>query len=222
MKALNCPNCGGAYNPAKYRCEYCGSFVIFSDEKAFNVPLEVVNDMRGAFENCESNKSDYPGVYIFGSLIGKGEVPVRLGAANYYKNALINVGGKCLLTERNFYFSSHTFVQSKTDVSIELNQIERCEYDGSNLGISDQISIYANGKRHKFVVYRGKEWINMIEKTRQGRNSRTFNGVQNVKQSSITNSNNYTEELVALKKLLDAGIITEEEFTIKKRMLLGL
>ena len=35
-------------------------------------------------------------------------------------------------------------------------------------------------------------------------------------------SGDYVEELQQLKKLLDAGIITEDEFNIKKRMLLGL
>ncbi len=32
----------------------------------------------------------------------------------------------------------------------------------------------------------------------------------------------YTDELRKLKTLLDEGIITEEEFNLKKRMLLGI
>ena len=35
-------------------------------------------------------------------------------------------------------------------------------------------------------------------------------------------ASNYIEELQQLKQLLDMGIITEDEFNIKKRMLLGL
>ena len=35
-------------------------------------------------------------------------------------------------------------------------------------------------------------------------------------------SDDYAAELVKLKQLLDSGIITEEAFTIKKRMILGL
>lgn len=171
MKALNCPNCGGAYDPSKYQCNYCGSFIFLSDEKEFNVPLETIAHLHNTFESHKNNKTDYPGIYIFGSLLGKGEVPIRLGSANYFKSTFVNVGGKILLTESNLYFSSHKFVQSKMDVSIKLDQIQNCSYDKSYLGISDQISVYANEKRHKFVVYGGKEWIKLIEKAQKQYNS---------------------------------------------------
>ena len=31
FKTTSCPNCGGAYNPAKYQCEYCGSYIFMSN-----------------------------------------------------------------------------------------------------------------------------------------------------------------------------------------------
>ena len=101
-------------------------------------------------------------------MLGRGEVPLRLGAANYYKNAFINVGGKVLLTKKSLQFSSHAFVQGKKTVVIPLSEIIRAEYDGSNLGISDQISVYTAEKRHKFVVYGGNRWVSMIEEAKNG------------------------------------------------------
>lgn len=44
---------------------------------------------------------------------------------------------------------------------------------------------------------------------------------QQQKQKAVS-SRNMTQELRELKSLLDEGIITEEEFTSKKKQLLGL
>ena len=150
-------------------------------------------------------------------MIGRGEVPLRLGAANYYKNAFINVGGKVLLTKKSLQFSSHTFVQGKKTVVIPISEIIRAEYDGSNLGISDQISVYTAEKRHKFVVYGGNSWVSMIEEAKNGLNS-PKKKVEKVKSAE----GDYIEELKRFKSLLDAGIISEEEFAIKKRQLLNI
>ena len=210
LKALNCPNCGGAYNPAHIRCEYCGSFIIMSNENQYSVPAHII-------EEIESNDSNCPGVYVFGTLLGKGEIPLRLGAANYYKNTFVNVGGKVLLTKKSIQFSTHTFMQSKDTLVIPLKDIIKAEYDRSNLGISDQISVYTSEKRHKFVVYGGKEWVALIEDAKKE--------TPHTKASSApeqTVNADYTEELIKLKKLLDAGVITEEEFAVKKRQLLNI
>lgn len=42
------------------------------------------------------------------------------------------------------------------------------------------------------------------------------------RQAAVTSGNNAIEEIKQYKELLDAGIITEEEFVMKKRQLLGL
>lgn len=209
IRSLNCPNCGGTYNPAHIECEYCGSIIIISNENQYNIPVKVI-------EHIEEEEMNCPGVYVFGTLLGAGEIPLRLGAANYYKNALINVGGKVLLTKKSIQFSTHTFMQSKDTVIIPLNSVLRAEYDKSNLGISDQISVYTHEKRHKFVVYGGKEWVEMIENARMDLNT------PKVKTASSNNNSDYIEELTKLKSLLDAGIITDEEFAIKKRQLLNI
>ena len=187
---MKCPNCGADYNPAKYKCEYCGSFVFLTEDKQFNVPDNIIREI--------SENNDSPGVYVYGSLLGKGEIPLRMGLANYYTSKFIGVGGKLFLTKTNLYFSSHKVFQNKVDLKINLLDITKTE-SGLNLLVS----------QHILVVFGGKEWLKMIESAKND-------------FTPANNDNNYTAELVRLKQLLDKGIITEEEFTIKKRMILGI
>lgn len=211
LTALNCPNCGAAYNPAHLRCEYCGAVIIMSKENQYNIPEQIIERVEEEGANC-------PGVFVFGTLLGKGETPLRLGAANYYKNAFINVGGKLLLTKKSLQFSTHTFMQDKDTVIIPLKDIVMAEYDKSNLGISDQISVHTNDKRHKFVVYGGNVWVKMINDAKQELTYPKNRVVKVVEDGAV----DYTEELKRLKSLMDAGIITEEEFSLKKRQLLNI
>lgn len=221
IKGLNCPNCGAGYNPAKLQCEFCGSIVIMSNANQYNIPKEVIEPIRTQIVYSEADVKS-PGIYVFGTLLGKGEIPIRLGSANYYVNSFVNKGGKMLLTEKKIYFSSHNFVQSKTDLEIPLENVERVEFD-SNMLVSQQISFYENGKRHKFVVYGGHEWIDQILKAKENmsRHSVSQHSSDPMPQNG-SQVGNYVDELRQLKRLLDAGIITEEEFAIKKRMLLGI
>ena len=32
FKTFTCPNCAANYNPAKYQCEYCGSYIFMSND----------------------------------------------------------------------------------------------------------------------------------------------------------------------------------------------
>ena len=121
-----------------------------------------------------------------------------------------------LLTGTGLYFSSHAFNIGSADLYIPLSEITEVKHDRNQI-VSDQISVYAGGKRHRFVVFGGKEWVEMILDAKA-------NPPVIKAQSSGTGSasDDYAAELVKLKQLLDSGIITEEEFTIKKRMILGL
>ncbi|MBQ6773526.1 MAG: SHOCT domain-containing protein [Synergistaceae bacterium] len=206
MKTLQCPNCGADYNPAQYKCEYCGSFIFMnseSNDKEFNIPENIIHEMS-------NNSSSSPGIYVYGSLLGKGEIPLRLGLANYYTSQFIGVGGKLLLTKSNLYFTSHKVFQSKKEVKINLLDITSTNQE-LNLFFSQHIAIYEGDHKHRFVVYGGREWIRMINEARE-----------NYSAPSGNNNNDYTAELVKLKNLLDRGIITQEEFAIKKRMILGI
>lgn len=220
MKEWKCPNCGSPYNPAKFRCEYCGSFIVMSDEKEFTIPRETVSQMKQEIAQANNNPDKYPGIYFFGSLMGKGEVPLRLGAANYYKNILNAVGGKLLLTGKKLYFSTHTILQAKGDLCIDIHDIENVTYE-RNMIVSDHIAVHACGKKHTFVVYGGKEWVSMIENAVETAKNATAT-TDTVNKLPVTNQGDYTDELVRLKQLCDSGVITEEEFAIKKRQLLGI
>ncbi|MCH5172408.1 MAG: SHOCT domain-containing protein [Erysipelotrichales bacterium] len=207
LKSVNCPNCGAHVNPSTMQCEYCGSYIITSNEKY--VDFSQLN-----FVEDEKNEK-YKGIYVFGTLLGKGERPVNLGAANYYTSTFFNVGGKLLLTNKTLSFSSHTFMQSKTDVVIKLEDVDSAIVSSNSL-ISQTITVTANMKKHKFVVYHGKEWVTMIlnEKLKLGNKN-------NQSSQSVSTTKDYIIELQQLKGLLDAGIITQDEFNAKKKEILN-
>lgn len=74
---LKCPNCGGSYDPKSSICDYCGSYVITNKENYAD--LSEIN-----IELKQKDENKFPGVYVFGRLLGKGEKPIALGVANYY------------------------------------------------------------------------------------------------------------------------------------------
>ena len=218
MRGINCPNCGAPYNPARFVWDSCGSFVIMSNANQYDVPKQTIEEIsRRTQQAAEDPKSSYPGTYVFGKLLGVGEVPIRMGAANYYTSALMSSGGKLLLTGRNIYFSSHMFNNGRTDLCIPLADVTEVKNDRNQI-ISDQISVFVGKTRYKFVVYGGWDWVSAIQKAKS--DPAAFKTPAAAVDAAA--QGDYTDELVKLKKLLDAGIITEEEFTIKKRMLLGI
>ncbi|MBQ6466922.1 MAG: SHOCT domain-containing protein [Clostridia bacterium] len=86
----------------------------------------------------------------------------------------------------------------------------------SNFGISQTVTVVTNEKKNRFVVFHGKDWVAAIEKAKNG-------NVPTAAPLSVNQqTNDYTDELRKLKELLDAGIITEEEFAIKKRQILNI
>ena len=85
----------------------------------------------------------------------------------------------------------------------------------ANFLISQHILVTTNEKKHKFVVYHGNKWVQKIKEAVE-----KYDECETIVSESQTN--NYIQELQQLKQLLDMGIITEDEFNIKKRMLLGL
>lgn len=210
LQTFNCPNCGGAYNPTKYKCEYCGSYVIMSNENF--VDLSKINiDLKKNTEN------KYPGVYVFGRLLGEGEKPITLGAANYF-TGFASAGGKLLLTNRSLSFSAHGINVGRKEVSISLNDVTNVEL-GANMLISQHILVSTETETHKFVVYHGKEWVEKILDAKKHVNDYVE---EEVVSQVVQVTTDYTVELRKLKGLLDDGIITQEEFDIKKRNLLGI
>ena len=210
LKTFICPNCGGAYNPTKYKCEYCGSYVIMSNENFVDLS-KITIELK---KNAENN---YPGVYVFGRLLGQGEKPITLGVANYF-TGMASAGGKLLLTNKSLSFSAHGINVGRKEVSISLNDVTNVEL-GANMLISQHILVSTATEKHKFVVYHGKEWVEKILEAKQHVND--YVEEQEVSQV-VQVTADYTVELRKLKELLNDGIITQEEFDIKKRTLLGI
>jgi len=209
FKTFTCPNCAANYNPAKYQCEYCGSYIFMSNDNYTdfsNVKIELP-------QKPKDDSGKYPGIYVFGRLLGAGERPITLGVANYY-TGLVAAGGKLLLTNKSLSFSAHAFNVGKQETRIDLKQITDVKVS-ANLLVSQHILVTANGKSHKFVVYHGNDWVQKIK-----------DAIAKYEEYEVPvtgqKASNYIEELQQLKQLLDMGVITEDEFNIKKRMLLGL
>lgn len=102
----------------------------------------------------------YPGIYVFGRLLGQGERPIILGAANYYKG-ITSAGGKLLLTNKSLSFSAHKLNVGKLDEKIDLKNISSVEL-GANFIISQHILVNTKEQQYKFVVYHGKDWVQKI------------------------------------------------------------
>ena len=113
------------------------------------------------------------------------------------------------MTGRNIYFSSHMFNNGRTDLCIPLADVTEVKNDRNQI-ISDQISVFVGKTRYKFVVYGGWDWVSAIQKAKS--DPAAFKTPAAAVDAAA--QGDYTDELVKLKKLLDAGIITEEEFKI--------
>lgn len=211
LKAMNCPNCGADYHPANYQCAYCGSYVFMSNKNYADfsdIKIQLPQKPR-------EDSGKYPGIYVYGRLLGAGEKPITLGAANYF-TGLLSAGGKLLLTNKSLCFSAHGFNVGKKETKIELDRITDVKVS-ANMPVSQHILVSTREKSHKFVVYHGSDWVRKIKEAM---------AEQEAQNSPIPQSKagdgNYIEQLQKLKQLLDQGVITEEEFSIKKRMLLGI
>lgn len=209
LNALNCPNCGGTYNPAKYQCEYCGSYIIMSNNNY--VDLSKVD-----FDIKKQDDDKYPGIYVFGRLLGRGEKPIAIGSANYF-TGLTSAGGKLLLTNRSLSFSAHAINVGRQQAVINLDSITEVKV-GANLLISQHLLVFESAQKHKFVVYHGKDWVEKIKEAMK----HCGEGAVDYSFDHLSDSPDYSVELRKLKQLLDDGIITQEEYDIKKRAILGI
>lgn len=206
LESLKCPSCGSPYNPSTIQCEYCRSYIIMSNKNYEKFNEEQFLD--------DTDNEEYKGIYVHGTLLGKGEKPINLGAANYLDG--IAKGGMLLLTNKSLSFSSHKFFQEKKDLVIKLKDIANANV-AFNMLISQTIAIDTKDKTYKFVVNHGNEWVENILEAKNNVKDDTA-----LKDDTTLKSDDYIEELQRLKKLLDEGIITKEEFDIKKRMLLNI
>lgn len=211
LTSLKCPNCGANYNPSKYLCEYCGAYVIMSDEKY----LDLSEVIFKATSKINDEKEKYPGIYVFGRLLGKGERPITLGFANYF-TGIISAGGKLLLTNQSLSFSAHGINIGRKECKINLIDIKDVQV-ALNLFISQHIIVSTEKDTHRFVVYHGKDWVKNIKEA-----MRHTEEIFDISSNNDFISSDYSIELRKLKSLLDDGIITQEEYNIKKRTILKI
>ena len=84
IEALNCPNCGAPFQPEQKNCAYCGSYIIVSEEN-------YVDLSNVAIHTEIKQQEKYPGVYVYGRLLGQGEKPLALGAANFSSGLIASI-----------------------------------------------------------------------------------------------------------------------------------
>lgn len=214
FNACNCPNCGASFNPSTNQCGYCGSFIITS-----NANFTDLSQMKMELPQKPREDGKYPGIYVFGRLLGQGERPITLGSANYMTGK-VAAGGKLLLTNMSLSFSAHAFNAGRQETKIFLRDVTDVHVK-SNMLISQKICVTARDEKHEFVVYHGNEWVQRIKEAAAHCPKETI-PVQPVVQPASAGTTDYIVELERLKRLVDIGVITAEEFEAKKKSILGM
>lgn len=87
---------------------------------------------------------------------------------------------------------------------------------------SDGFQVFVGSKCHSVMTNDIKNISALIEFMNQQRVFKDEKWLNQQQKQKAVSSRNMTQELRELKSLLDEGIITEEEFTSKKKQLLGL
>ena len=124
------------------------------------------------------------------------------------------LSGRAFDGTKEFYYSDLTSVQYKK-ASIWLNGFIQFEYPGSHSGQNNYNS------ENTFVIMKGKTDLDECEKAYNYIRERIafYKSQKNAPQLAQISP---AEELKKYKDLLDAGVISEEEFNSKKKQLLGL
>ena len=98
-----------------------------------------------------------------GIELNNGEYAIKLGFANLFHRPGIADGGQLLLTNERLIFLAHAVnINSNLLLSIDLKDIIDLRI-ATNLLINQIIAVKDNlQKETKFVVYKGKNWIKLI------------------------------------------------------------
>lgn len=156
LKPFYCPQCKELLSSTKSRCKFCGVLFIVN-----NVEKQVIYDKNEIHESNDKKNAHL--INFFGSEFEflEKEYPVMNGFANLFISLSESIGGKLLLTNQRLFFQSneknkvgshqhidflHTFTSAKIDKNLLISQI-----------------ILLEGKfPRKYVVYKGKKWINQL------------------------------------------------------------
>lgn len=134
------------------------------------------------------------------------------------KPNFMNVKGKLngifVITDKRIYFCSNT-INSVQYKEIRLCDIQSVDDKTNAFGLS---CIRIQGITNMFVIDVTKKLLPTLKENL----SDAMISVQNPSNAYQPTQNNYIKELESLSVLLDKGIISEDEFNVKKKQLLGI
>jgi len=203
-KKMFCPQCGTPFTQGDVFCVECGEKLdARKPQQTVEVPVKA----------AEKPVTEQPKVHIEQEPVENEETILRSGDGYYYKSTFSTPRGVLLLTDEKLSFTARS---SKTDDDLEipLEAVEKVKLTATDI-VWQRIGVFLKDKQYIFGVRKGKEWVEQIENT--------VKEVKSGKAAPATRRNtDYIDEIRRLKELLDAGILTQEEFDAKKKSLLGL
>lgn len=141
--------------------------------------------------------------------------PTNLTIRNVNSRKKETLPGVALLTDKRFMFKYKVGFESSLEV-INLEHIENVNI-ARNALLASSIQLNSLTKTYELLISHKKGLVDKIGQTfEKAINDCKFKQEQ---QTVITSS---ADEILKFKKLLDEGIITKEEFEIKKKQLLNL
>ena len=200
-KKLFCPKCGAEFSEGDRFCVECGNKI------EPRMPQENVK----AVSDVETGETQIQCSCV--GQTGENEEPaIRCGEARYYESFwTFGKRGILSLTDTRLMFS--TFA-SRKEIALEIFLKDIVIVKKLNTHSAFSIGVYLKDKQYIFHSFQCPEWIKQI--------NNAVNAAKNGEHPPVKLKTDYIDEIKRLKELMDAGIITEAEFTAKKKTLLGL
>ncbi len=150
------------------------------------------------------------------------EIIILQGICNRIKGAFVE-NGHAMLTNQRFIYSKHSFAKiavmgalvnfTKGDFDFDIPVVDITEVKETKRLMSKVLIIRTQDTEYHFFFTRLEEWkiaFSNVQKQIESDNTPQPVPVQSV-----------ADELLKFKSLLDAGVITEEEYNVQKSKLLN-
>lgn len=192
-KMMFCTQCGAKLTEGELFCVECGNKVSPARPEVTAEPIPV------------------PAEVVQPLAAPQGETVLAHGDA-WFVDYRWNPRGSLRLTDQMLTFRANNG-KNQYDLDIRLSDVEDVR-TGANGLVAYNVLIYLKEQKYVFSVGRNAGWPEKIKQAAVAQRNRT--------SSAGKQKTDYIDEIRRLKELMDAGIITEEEFTAKKKSLLGL